>query len=99
MFIFPDKENTRNLPNNIKKLFLRRDYFEVLKIEGCTRVLVGCFSDLLTFLVNFLLGDNSEMNFILMLKNTVKRLRTQEITPNVFLIVVKQSCQISKKGQ
>ena len=41
MFTFPDRENKGNLPKNIKNMIVHREIFEVLKIEGYTRVLVG----------------------------------------------------------
>ena len=51
MFVFPIRENTRNLPENIKTIFLHGIYlylqhmgnFEVLKFKGCTIVFVGCY--------------------------------------------------------
>ena len=61
MFIFPDREKTGNSAKKyFKNLFLHREFtlthkksFEVFKIKGCTRAVMGCFYDLLTFVVNF----------------------------------------------
>ena len=48
MFIFPDRENTGNLPKNIKNMILHREFnsqhrenVEVLKIKRHFRVVVG----------------------------------------------------------
>ena len=43
MFIFPDRENTRNFTRIIWEIYLHQtEYFEVLKSKGCTRVVVEC---------------------------------------------------------
>ena len=44
-----------NLPKNIKNMILHREFasntenFEVLKIKGCTRIVVECSYNLLAF--------------------------------------------------
>ena len=55
MLIFPDRE----FAYNIKNLFYaqgidhqHREIFEASKIKGYTRVVLGCFCDLLTFEIN-----------------------------------------------
>ena len=48
MFIFPDRENTRNFTRIINYVFIweiylhQTQYFEVLKSKGCTKVVVEC---------------------------------------------------------
>ena len=56
MFIFPDRENTGNL---LKYIYLppTRGNFEILKIKGCTKVVVGCLKDVFNFVVNFELAN------------------------------------------
>ena len=63
MFIFPDRENTGNLPKTIKDMFLYRQFtfqiqpvkenFEVLKIKECAWALVRCHYNLLAFVIIF----------------------------------------------
>ena len=47
-----------------------RKIFEVLKIKGCTRVVVGYFHDLLTFVVNFELmnWNTNEVTMVVVLR-------------------------------
>ena len=56
MFIFPDRENTEFAKKYVtggKNVFTQgiylqhREFFEVLKIEGCTRIVVGYSYNLL----------------------------------------------------
>ena len=62
MFIFLVRERTRNMLKDIKSMFLHKEFtaktenFIVLKIKGCTPVVVGCCYDLLPFVANFQLG-------------------------------------------
>ena len=59
MFIFLDRERTKNIPKYIKACFYtrilppKRENFVVLKIKGCTPVVVGFCYDLLPLVANF----------------------------------------------
>ena len=56
-FIFTDGENTGDLSENIKNLFLHREFTstqgKLLKFKQCSRVAVGCSYDLPTLTVDF----------------------------------------------
>ena len=57
MFIFPDRENTENLPKITvfrQGIYLQLEkILKVLKINGYTRIMLRYFHDILTFVVNF----------------------------------------------
>ena len=58
MLIFPDGENTGNLPkNNNLIVFLHRKFvfniWKILKTKKFNRVIMGCFYNILSCVVNF----------------------------------------------
>ena len=105
MFTFPNRENTQNLPENIKT-FMQRICLQYGKL----RAVVGYLPDLLTFVVNF--ESNWEMErghcvcscaavYLLVVVaginvfNAIKhreKVKNRKITGNFILIGVCQPC-------
>ena len=75
MLIFPDREVAKILKICFRQLLylIRRDTFEVLKIKGCDRVIVGCNCNLLNF----------EAFFVFEKKTAVKKRDHRENTGNM----------------
>ena len=64
MFIFPDRENTTNLPKILRICFTQEMYhptWEVLKIKGCAGIAVIYCYNLLAFLVGRHLSDGMRL--------------------------------------